>query len=227
MTFFYQLRVWQAILIAVVTSFAITFFTYTLQIRVTEIAPDPQSPIFIAYAFIASAILWLLMSIVIFYWLRALAQKRMLASVISGLLFVLLAGYAAHKTIKAVQLNNALLAAADPSTPPQQLSALVNKQLGYGYELDNRVAGNPSTPADTLVSLYDKENQIGTDIVLAANPNTPTDVLKALSRRDDLEQYWQDAIFRALQRNPRVQSGELIFDDAMNLQVARQQQNNQ
>ena len=79
------------------------------------------------------------------------------------------------------------------------------------------MAGNPSTPVDTLVSLYNKEGQIGTDLTLAANPNTPNDILIALSKRTN--ERWSDAIVKALKRNPKVRSGELTFDSSMTLQA--------
>lgn len=97
------------------------------------------------------------------------------------------------------------------------LQALAKNDMDYGYELDNRIANNPSTPVDTLVSLYSRDGQIGTDLTLAANPNTPNDILIALSKRTN--ERWSDAIVKALKRNPKVRSGELTFDSSMTLQA--------
>jgi hypothetical protein len=210
-----KLRLWQAVVIAIAFSFAVSFTAFNLQTRVTEIAPDAQSGIAIMYSLILNAALWLVLSIAAFYFLRGLAQKYWFKSVVSGALSLLVVGYAGYMSVSAVQLSNALIAAADPSTPSQRLASLADAKLGYGYELDNRLAANPSTPVDTLRLLYRRDGQIGTDLTLAANPNTPNDILIALSKRTS--ERWSDAIANALKRNPKVISGELRFTKSMTL----------
>tara|TARA_B100002019_G_scaffold253576_1_gene235199 strand:- start:1613 stop:2269 length:657 start_codon:yes stop_codon:yes gene_type:complete len=217
MIYINKLKRWQAALIAIFISFAIAFTTYTAQTRVTETVPDAQGGIVIVYSLIINVVLWLFLSIAIFHFMRALAQGHRFKSVITAALIFLFVGYAINTTYTAMQLNSALNAAADPTTSSHRLTELAKADIDYGYELDNRVAGNPSTPVDTLVSLYNKEGQIGTDLTLAANPNTPNDILIALSKRTN--ERWSDAIVKALKRNPKVRSGELTFDSSMTLQA--------
>lgn len=215
MTALKKVRVWQSGFIAITISFAISFIAFSAQTRVTEIAPDAQSGIVVMYSLILNGALWLFLSIVIFHFMQALLQKRRFKSVITGALFCLCIGFASYITFSAIQLSSALIAAADPKTPPQRLTELAKTDLGYGYELDNRLARNPATPVDTLRLLYQREGQIGTDLTLAANPNTPNDILIALSLRHD--EGWRDAIASALKRNPKVRFGELRFDESMTL----------
>lgn len=210
-----KLRLWQAVVIAVAFSFAVSFTAFNLQTRVTEIAPDAQSGIVIMNSLILNTVLWLVLSFAMFYFLQGLAQKYWFKSFISGALSLLFIGYAGYLSVSAMQLSNALIAAADPSTPSQRLASLADAKLGYGYELDNRLAANPSTPVDTLRLLYRRDGQIGTDLTLAANPNTPNDILIALSKRTS--ERWSDAIANALKRNPKVISGELRFTKSMTL----------
>ncbi len=217
MTLLKNLRLWQAAVIAVTFSFVVSYSAFNLQTRVTEIAPDAQSGIVIMYSLILNAALWLALSIAAFYFLQGLAQKYRFKSVVSGALALLVVGYAGYLSVSAMQLSNALIAAADPSTPSQRLASLAEADLGYGYEMDNRLAANPSTPVDTLRALYQRENQIGTDIKLARNTNTPNSILIELSKRHNSDQH--NAIIRSLKNNPKVTNGELRFDAAMTLQV--------
>jgi hypothetical protein len=53
----------------------------------------------------------------------------------------------------------ALMEAANPRTSPARLSQLVHYfGIQAGYELDNRIAANPSTPEDSLRELYWRGN---------------------------------------------------------------------
>lgn len=217
MIYINKLKRWQAALIATFISFSIALTTYNAQTRVTEIVSDAQNGIVIFYSLIINAVLWLFLSFVIFHFLQALAQNHRLKLIITALLIFLFFGYAVNTTYTAMQLNRALVAAADPTTSSQRLNQLAKNDMDYGYELDNRIASNPSTSVDTLVSLYSRDGQIGTDLTLAANPNTPNDILIALSKRTN--ERWSDAIVKALKRNPKVRSGELTFDSSMTLQA--------
>ena len=212
-----NLRLWQAALIAIAFSFAVTYTAFKLQTRVTDIAPDAQNGIAIMYSFILNAVLWLVLSFASFYFLQGLAQKHWFKSVVCGALSIILIGYAGYISWGGIQLSNALIAAADPSTPSQRLASLADADLGYGHELDNRLAANPSTPVDTLRVLYQREHQVGTDLILARNANTPNSILIKLSKRHNSEQ--RNAIISALKANPKVVDGELQFDASMTLQV--------
>ncbi|GEA13195.1 hypothetical protein KUL49_35700 [Alteromonas sp. KUL49] len=89
----------------------------------------------------------------------------------------------------------------------------------FGYEIDNRIASNPSTPVDVLESLYGLEGQIGTDMSLARNPNTPNYLLIELSKHPD--EMWRPQITKILARNPKVINGTLFFDENMVLHEGR------
>jgi hypothetical protein len=108
------------------------------------------------------------------------------------------------------------LDSTDPQTEPQRLRDLVGYQSGFGYEVDNRIASNPSTPIDVLESLYGIEGQIGTDMSLASNSHTPNHILIELSKRND--KLWREHILKSLERNPKVKGNELYFDTDMVLQ---------
>jgi hypothetical protein len=79
----------------------------------------------------------------------------------------------------------ALMEAANPRTSPARLSQLVHYfGIQAGYELDNRIAANPSTPKESLRELYWRGNT-GTLMKLAANPRTPDDILEQLAQSND------------------------------------------
>ena len=114
--------------------------------------------------------------------------------------------------------KSALIDSANPNTNPERLAELVGYQSGFGYEVDNRIARNPSTPVEVLESLYEKEGQIGTDMSLATTPNTQNHILIELSMRRD--EFWRPRIIKRLQNNPKVKNGELFFDSEMVLNEA-------
>lgn len=77
--------------------------------------------------------------------------------------------------------RQALADARDRNTPPQRLQELVYYGgIQAGYELDNRLAANPSTPVDALRELAAKRDQPGTQTRLARNPRTPEEVREKL-----------------------------------------------
>ena len=49
-----------------------------------------------------------------------------------------------------------------------------------GYELDNRLALNPTTPPAALRELSRRRDQSGTLMCLMRNPSTPDDVLEQI-----------------------------------------------
>jgi hypothetical protein len=93
----------------------------------------------------------------------------------------------------------ALAAAANRSTQPAQLSALVHfSGIQAGYELDNRLAAHPNTPVNALRELSARGN-VGTLMTLARNPNTPEDVLLRLTETGD------EWVQKSLEQNPKLQ----------------------
>ncbi len=75
----------------------------------------------------------------------------------------------------------ALTDASDVKASPERLRELVHFDgIQAGYELDNRLAANPSTPPDVLRELAAKPDQLGTQMVLERNPRTSADVREKL-----------------------------------------------
>jgi hypothetical protein len=92
--------------------------------------------------------------------------------------------------------RRALVDAANPLTSPDRLRQLAHFDgIQAGYELDNRLASNPNSPADVLRLLATRD-QLGTKMCLAMNPRSPKDVLRSLSRESD------EWIQKGLKRNP-------------------------
>lgn len=95
----------------------------------------------------------------------------------------------------------ALVDASAPTTSPERLRELVDFDgIQAGYELDNRIASNPSSPPDVLGLLHARPDQIGTEMSLARNPNTPDDILREFANRDGV---WSQHLSDSLKRNPR------------------------
>lgn len=215
MEFLNKLTKLQAALMAIAISFSIAATQYTFQTNITDIVIDAQMGIVELYALASSALLWVLLSLSIYMLIRASMGFHRLKVVGFGFITIVLIGHAAHTVKSSIEINTALVDAADSSTSPERLRELVNAEISLGYELHNRIANNSSTPAQVLESLYGIEGQIGTDLTLARNPNTPNHILIKLSKRHDSG--WRKNIVNALQNNPKVRSDELYFDASMTL----------
>src|SRR5690606_19207070 len=146
-----------------------------------EHGPDPQMPIWwmlcafkIAFWFIGGGIALALMM-----RLWAYRTGRLIGAALFGL-WILAIGWASLQ----YNLGRAALAdARDAHTPPDRLRALVHFDgIQAGYELDNRLAANRSTPPEVLRELAAKPDQLGTHLILAKNPRTPADVLEELQQ---------------------------------------------
>ncbi|MCK7458353.1 hypothetical protein [Idiomarina aminovorans] len=208
------------VLVATVISFAIAFTKYTFEANLTDILIDAQAGVVVVFAFITSAILWVLLTLSIYKLIRASINADRLKVISFAFITVILLCLAAYSITGSVERKHALLDSANPATKPERLRKLVGFQSGFGYEIDNRIARNPSTPTDVLESLYGTPDQIGTDINLASNPNTPNDILIKLSKYNDKAR--KEPILSSLKRNPKVQSSELYFDNSMVLHESMQ-----
>jgi len=167
---------------------------------VVSLVPDAQSAIWIVMSTITSGFVFATLTVAAFVALRGLKSPRVFVRVVACVpLLGLLAWYSSGVT-RLVQMRWALLDSANPATSADRLRELARFQGGPGYEIDNRVARNPSTPPDVLRSLHGRPDQVGTEMCLAENPNTPDDVLRVLATRDD---EWARYLAAALQRNPR------------------------
>ena len=170
---------------------------------VVPLVPDPQSPIWVMISSISSILI--LVVVLPFAWLavRGLKSKSVPMRLVMGLPLVLVLGWFSTGFIHLARVRSALLDSANPDTDPDRLRALADFSNGPGYEIDNRVAKHPNTPADVLRALHGRPNQVGTEICLAQNPNTPDDLLIELSKRND---EWAEYIAEALKRNPRYET---------------------
>lgn len=216
MEFLLKLNKLQIALIAIVFSFAIAFTKYKLEVNLTELVVDAQAGIVVIFAFITSTILWVLLALSNYKLIRALIDGDRSKVLALGIVVAVLACLAAYSVAGSVEKRRALLDSIDPQTEPQRLRDLVGYQSGFGYEVDNRIASNPSTPIDILESLYGIEGQIGTDMSLASNSHTPNYILIELSKRND--KLWREHILKSLERNPKVKGNALYFDTDMVLQ---------
>jgi hypothetical protein len=85
-----------------------------------------------------------------------------------------------------LQLAQQYLAEAkDPATSPVRLGQLFQwaGTQDSGYELDNRIANNPSTTPELMRLLYGRHN-LGTLMILARRADTPEDILQAMVDHD-------------------------------------------
>jgi hypothetical protein len=156
-----------------------------------EHGPDAQMAIWQAFL-IAKLLFWLVTGCVVV--LVAVGLFKFTGSKILGTL--LMGGWCAvviWASSAYVGGQRALADAANPGTSPERLESLVEFDgVQAGYELDNRLAANPSTPVSAVRKLALKKDQLGTHMILARNPRTPQDVLQQLGKLND--QYIQDAL---------------------------------
>lgn len=141
--------------------------------------PDPQMPIWWALCAI-KAVLWFIGGGIALAIMLRLWRYRWGRTIGAALLLVwaVAIGWASWQYDTA---GRALADARDVQTSPARLRELAHfGGIQAGYELDNRLAANPSTPPDVLRELAAKPDQLGTQIVLERNPRTPADVREKL-----------------------------------------------
>jgi hypothetical protein len=189
--------IWPAVGVAALVSAA----RWVLECRfVVPLVPDPQTPIWIMLSTVTSVGVFATVFVASLVALRGFTSGRLSVSLAACVPLLGLLAWYSTGVVHLLEMRSALLDSASPGTSAERLRELARYQGGPGYEIDNRVASNPSTPPDVLRSLHGRPDQVGTEMCLAANPNTPDDVLRGLAARDD---EWSRAIRRSLERNPR------------------------
>lgn len=160
-----------------------------------EHGPDPQMPIWTMYLVVKLA-LWFGTGLAT--WMLVVAWRSRLGLFTSAVLLLEWGAAICGAIWQYRSATQALADAANPSTSPARLRALVRFDgIQAGYELDNRIACNLHTPPDALRQLY-LRNQLGTQMNLASNPNTPEDILREFVHHED------EWVRRRLARNPQL-----------------------
>jgi hypothetical protein len=166
----------------------------------SQFPADAQMPIWWG-SLVIKALFWLVTGLGI-VWLTTIRRPR---GLIAFAFLVIWAVAIQWASVNYWQGRQALIQAVDPRTSPERLTKLANFQgIKAGYELDNRLAANPNTPASVLRELHQRKDQVGTQVKLAANPNTPEDILLELSRHEDVD------VRRQLAKNPAI--GEAVIE---------------
>ena len=164
-----------------------------------EHGPDAQMGIWFIFM-VVKLLFWLVTGVVAAAILAAAWPNRWrrLAAFGLALLWVSAICWSSVRYYDAAQ---ALYDASAASTSPERLRELVNFQgIQAGYELDNRLASNSSTPPNVLGMLHGRPVQVGTEMCLARNPNTPAGILIELANRED---EWSKYITDSLRQNPK------------------------
>lgn len=185
------------------------FLAHAAVIRL--VPDDAQNAIAVVFAALVSALVGLAVFVLAAFGLWATTRGAWSATAIVGVILAALFTFTAIDLRHAALLRRALVDAADPATGAERLAELARSPIGFGYEIDNRVASHPHTPPEVLRALHGRPDQIGTELCLAANPHTPDDILKALAARDD---QWREPLALALRRNPRYHD---VFPDQRSL----------
>ncbi|RUO80372.1 hypothetical protein CWI84_07005 [Idiomarina tyrosinivorans] len=202
--------------IAVVVGGIVALIKYVLEGRLSETVVDPQMGLFSLYSLISSIAIGVLLAAAIYLAVRTWQNHYSWVAAAFTVVALALVGFSVKTTVDTLQINTALLDAANPDTPTERLRELAQSHLNVGYELQNRLAKNPNTPADVLQALFTENTAMSTRLILASNPNTPNSVLISLSESHPRK--WHDRVIAALKSNPKVQSNELSFTPSMTLQ---------
>ena len=146
---------------------------------IREFGSDAQMAIWIATLAVKLG-LWLLTGLAAVALIAVLKARRWLWTA-GVLMLIVWSGAIWNGTIEYDAARRALADARRRETSPTRLAELVHfTGIQAGYELDNRLAANPSTPPEALRTLSQRANQPGTRQQLARNPFTPPDVREQL-----------------------------------------------
>lgn len=202
---------------ALVFSALIACSFFYLQSSPALLIKDAQSGIAVFFTLIKSSLFFVLLGLSTYKCLSARQTGNKITATTYLVITIALVSLAGNSMFDATVIKNALEDSANPKTAPERLRALAIFQTehdyGYSYEINKRLAINPSTPVDVLESLYGHEGQIGMDMSLASNPNSPNYLLIELSTHPD--ELWRPHITEILARNPKVKDGTLFFDENM------------
>ncbi|RDV27546.1 DUF456 domain-containing protein [Alteromonas aestuariivivens] len=173
---------------------------------------DPQLGFYVLSIVVVAMVLVMGLS----YFLNEIKVKRFEGNLIgafvriSGLIFFvfLYVGFSA----KAFLEYSAYQDASNPETRPERLRELEGFEIPTGYEIDNLLAGNPSSPIDLLEALSKKEEHIGTLISLVSNENTPLEILNRIASMPSfIEARKREILIQSLKKNPRIVKGDFLL----------------
>ncbi len=183
-----------------------------------ESGSDPQMSIWIMFL-VAKLVYWVIAGGVV---AGVLFFEKPLWRILMGVILLLGWTYSIRIESWKTQLSMQSLAQAkDPATSPVLLEQLFQwaGTQGNGYELDNRIATNPSATPELLRLLYGRHN-LGTLMILARRSDTPDDLLQAMVDHDltrvnqGSENEW---LRKSLKLNPQL-------PEAIRLKLDQQQQ---
>ncbi|MBB66863.1 MAG: hypothetical protein COB03_01455 [Alteromonas sp.] len=104
--------------------------------------------------------------------------------------------------------------AANPLTSSERLLELEGFETDMGYEIDNLLAKNPSSPSELLQSLSEKEEQLGTLVALVSNKNVSINTLNRIASKISSQGGGsREILITSLKKNPRIVSGEYSFKE--------------
>lgn len=189
------MKIFQRFLIAFLVAVAIGGSRYLYEMSCIRSDADAQGGIAILASFIICGATIFIAFILCLLSLSFFASRKRYAGTVFLIGLILVFSFTARSMIRLHSIRVALFDAAY-STSPERLRELVGYPTRGGYEIDNRIASNPSTPVDVLRSLHGKPGQTGTEMCLARNPNTPEDILIELSKIDN------EWIQKSLAKNP-------------------------
>jgi hypothetical protein len=144
-----------------------------------EYGPDAQMAIW-EMLFLVKLALWLLAGaiaagLMIVMWPRRWGLRASMAALMVWAVAI------CHASWNYNVARQALADARNRQASPNRLSELVHfNGIQAGYELDNRLASNPTTPPEALRELSQRDDQSGTLMCLMRNPSTPDDVLEKI-----------------------------------------------
>lgn len=165
--------------------------------------PDPQIPIWIMMSTVTSIFIAATIAATGWLLLCGWSSNSKIVKIAASLPFVLLLYWYSTGFVNLAQIRSALLDSENSSTAAERLRELASFDQGPGYEIDNRLAKNPSSPPDVLRSLHGRPDQVGTEMCLAQNPNTPDDILHSIAKMASRDKDWSKYYLDALKRNPR------------------------
>jgi hypothetical protein len=181
-------------LLAIVIVFCVVIRVLAEWAMLSQFPADAQLPIWWGSLAI-KALFWLFMGLGI-VWLATIRRPRGLIAFVCLAIWVVSIQWASFNYWQGRQ---ALAQSANLNTSPERLAELAHFQgIKAGYEIDNRLAANASTPISVLRELHGRKDQVGTQEALAANPRTPEDILRELSQHEDV------TVRRQLAKNPSI-----------------------
>ena len=169
-----------ALIVAVPLAALVAGVRWTYESSMPDLVPtDAQGGIWVLYSAVVSIGTFLLCFVLVYASLVIWRAKRHFVAVPLFASFLLISGCTGNTLLRYSVIRTALADAANPATSSERLRELIGFPTGFGYEIDNRIASNPSSDEESLRILFRKDEE-GTLVCLARNPNTPKDLLEEL-----------------------------------------------